>query len=143
LHTPPRAYEAINWREVAISEYDYSMMNASSALDVLPSDARMFMAADQRWKYIEILGFRPMLFDRDNDPGELVDLGDDPAYAETRAEFAEKIARWARRLSQRTTISDNQILARRGRSAQRGLFIGYWDEAELPDDVAQFLAREP
>ncbi|MFT5391383.1 MAG: arylsulfatase A-like enzyme [Gammaproteobacteria bacterium] len=143
LHTPPRAYEDIDWREVAISEYDYSMMNASSALDVLPSDARMVMAVDLRWKYIEILGFRPMLFDRDNDPGELEDLGDDPAYADIRAAFAEKIARWARRLSQRTTISDDQILARRGRSAQRGIFIGYWDEAELPDDVAQFLAREP
>lgn len=43
--------------------------------------------------------------------------------------------RWARRQSQRTTISDAQIEARRGGSERKGILIGYWDEAELPADV--------
>jgi arylsulfatase A-like enzyme len=126
------------WRRFAISEYDYSMMEASAALGVSPRNARMYMAADRRWKYIEIEGFRPLLFDRWDDPAEVVDRGADPEYDAPRRTLAGAIARWARRGAQRTTVSDAQILSRRGRSAQRGILIGFWDESELPEDVAAF-----
>lgn len=35
-----------------------------------------FMMFDGRWKYIHLEGFRAMLFDTENDPEELCDLGD-------------------------------------------------------------------
>jgi arylsulfatase A-like enzyme len=126
------------WRSHVISEYDYSMLPGSAALQVAPCDARLFMIADQRWKYIAAPGFRAMLYDRRTDPDEYVDLGDDAAHADVRAELESVLNRWARRLSQRTTLSDEDILARRGGSIGRGVLIGYWDESQAPQALAEF-----
>jgi arylsulfatase A-like enzyme len=126
---PPR------WREAAISEYDYSMTPAAEALGVAPIDARAFMVRDERYKLVHAEGMRPMLFDLAADPHELVDLGADPAYAAQSERLFGQLNRWARRQSQRTTVSDAQIEARRGGSERKGVLIGYWDEAELPAEV--------
>ncbi len=123
------------WRRYAISEYDYSMLPAARALGVSPMDARLFMVADRRWKYVHAEGFRPMLFDLEGDPQELVDLGADPAYEPERARLLDALNRWARRQSQRTALSDAQIVAMRGRSLRRGILLGFWDETELPDEL--------
>ena len=131
LHGQPPA----RWRAAAISEYDYSMTPAAEALGVAPIDARAFMVRDDRYKFIYAEGLRPMLFDLADDPGELVDRGDDPAYAAQCERLLGVLNRWARRQSQRTTISDAQIEARRGGSERKGVLIGYWDEAEVPADV--------
>jgi arylsulfatase A-like enzyme len=128
-HPPAR------WREAAISEYDYSMTPAAEALGVAPIDARAFMVRDERYKFVQAEGMRPMLFDLADDPHELVDRGADPAYAPQRERLLALLNRWARRQSQRTTISDAQIEARRGGSERTGILIGYWDEAEVPADV--------
>ena len=130
-----RGQPPVRWREAAISEYDYSMTPAADALGVAPMDARAFMVRDDRYKYVHAEGMRPMLFDLANDPNELVDLGADPAHASQREQLFALLNRWARRQSQRTTISDAQIEARRGGSQQQGILIGYWDAAELPADV--------
>jgi arylsulfatase A-like enzyme len=123
------------WREAAISEYDYSMTPAAEALGVAPIDARAFMVRDERYKLVHAEGMRPMLFDLAADPHELVDLGADPAYAAQSERLFGQLNRWARRQSQRTTVSDAQIEARRGGSERKGVLIGYWDEAELPAEV--------
>lgn len=131
LHGRPPA----NWREAAISEYDFSMTPAARALGVAPIDARAFMVRDERFKYVYVEGLPPMLFDLVADPQELVDLGRDPHHAAQCERMFALLNRWARRQSQRTTISDAQIEARRGGSERKGILIGYWDEAELPADV--------
>ena len=123
------------WRRYAISEYDYSVSPTARALDVRPMDARMFMVADRQWKYVHADGFRPMLFDLENDPGELVDLGADPSLGGVRARLLDALNLWGRRQSQRTALSEEQILAMRGRSLRRGILLGFWDEAELPDEL--------
>jgi len=120
------------WREAAISEYDYSMTPAAEALGVAPLDARAFMVCDRRWKFVYAEGMRPMLFDLAADPQELADLGADPATAGERERLLGLLNRWARRQSQRTTVADAQIEARRGGSESKGILIGYWDETELP-----------
>jgi hypothetical protein len=80
-------------------------------------------------------GFRPMLFDLENDPGELVDLGADPSLGGVRARLLDALNLWGRRQSQRTALSEEQILAMRGASLRRGILLGFWDEAELPDEM--------
>ncbi|PCI87562.1 MAG: hypothetical protein COB24_05370 [Hyphomicrobiales bacterium] len=73
------------WRKYAISEYDYSATNVAKTLNIKPKDARLFMVATKKWKFMHSLGgFRPMLFDLINDPNELIDLGDDPQFADIR-----------------------------------------------------------
>ena len=124
-----------DWRAVVFSEYDYSMLPAAAKLGVAPRDARLFMAADRRWKYVHAVGFRPMLFDMDSDPCEYRDLGADPAYAHERERLAAALSQWGLRMSQRTTISERQLLDARGKSQRRGILIGVWDESEIPQDL--------
>ena len=47
-----------------------------------------------------------MLFDLRNDPMELRDLGRDPAHADAVAGCYDKLFEWARRCSQRVTVTD-------------------------------------
>ena len=72
-----------------------------------------------------------MLFDLKTDPDEFDDLGADPAYEDERARLAETMFAWARRPASRITISDEQIKAGYGRELDKGVLIGYWDEAEV------------
>jgi arylsulfatase A-like enzyme len=123
------------WRRYAISEYDYSILPVAAKLGVEPRDARLFMVADKRWKYVHAVGFRPMLYDLASDPGEFRDLGADPAQAAERARLAAALHQWGLRLSQRTTRSEAQMKRARGASQRRGILIGVWDESDVPEEL--------
>jgi len=73
-------------------------------------------------------GFPPMLFDLKNDPDELVDLGRNPEYEEAVNSCYDKLFEWSRRVSQRTTVSDQQLKDRRGKTRRRGIVLGVTDE---------------
>lgn len=121
-------------RDHVISEYDYSFRAARARLGQPVESARLVMIFDGRFKLIEAEGFRPMLFDLETDPDELHDLGADPAaHAGERERLRGALDRWYRRHHTRTTISDETILARAGGEIDRGIVIGFWDEAELAE----------
>ncbi len=131
------------WRSYAISEYDYSVLPVAIKLKIAPRDARLFMVANKKWKYIHAPGFRPMLFDLINDPHEFEDLGADPKYASARNSLQDVLNLWGLRYSQRTTRSEKQILAARGKSTRKGILIGVWDENELPEELwSNYLGGE-
>ena len=118
-----------DWRQYAVSEYDYSITPMAARLDVAPKDARLFMVADDRWKFMHAEGgFPPMLFDLQNDPMELRDLGRDPAYGDAVADCYNKLFEWARRCAQRTSISDQDIVQRRGKTRRKGIVLGIADD---------------
>nr|WP_238475707.1 sulfatase-like hydrolase/transferase [Rhodophyticola sp. CCM32] len=123
-----------DWRDVAFSEYDYSVMDARRELDQEISDCRIVMACDARWKLFYFEGFRPMLFDLENDPDELHDLGNDPAYAGQCEHLTNEVFAWYRRGRQRVTVTDAQV-SQGGEAATvaQGVIIGFWDEDELRD----------
>lgn len=124
------------WRRAVISEYDYGMDPVGIALDTEPRDARLMMVCDGRWKLIHAEGgFCPMLFDLAADPQEFQDLGADPGHAGARAAMYDLLNAWARRPSQRTTMSDAQIRAGRGLEDAEGIHIGVWDAGDLPQGV--------
>ena len=128
------------WRDCAISEYDYSITPMSARLGVSPKDARLFMVADDRWKFMHAEGgFPPMLFDLQNDPMELRDLGRDPAYGDAVAACYDKLFVWARRCSQRVTISDRQLLDRRGETRRKGIVLGISDDT-MAEDNSEILS---
>ena len=125
-----------DWRQYAISEYDYSITPMAGRLGLAPKDARLFMMTDDRWKFMHAEGgFPPMLFDLQNDPSELRDLGRDPAYGDAVADCYERLFEWARRCSQRVTVSDQQLLARRGKTRRKGIVLGITDEAAAEDNA--------
>ena len=84
-----------------------------------------------------------MLFDLEADPDELNDLGSDPAHAEIRTELFGYLNDWARRLSQRITMSPEQVDMERDRSSLKGVLIGAWDENDAPEFMTKGYMPKP
>lgn len=127
-----------DWREFVVSEYDYAVTPRAEALGVSSQDARLFMVFDGRWKLIHCEGgFRPMLFDLQTDPEELRDLGEDPEQQATIERLYGCLAQWGRRMSQRVTMSEQDIQRARGYSMRRGILPFLVDGNEVPPDLTQ------
>jgi arylsulfatase A-like enzyme len=125
--------ETPDWRNFVISEYDYSATPMCAALGVAPSDARLFMVFDGRWKLIHAEGgFRPMLFDCENDPDEFHDLAKGGLHGDRIRLMYDDLAQWGRRCAQRVTRSDDDIFAMRGSSAKKGILPFLVDGNEVP-----------
>ena len=123
-------------REYVICEYDYSASPIADILGVSVRDAVMFMVANRKWKLIHCEGgYRPILFDLENDPDELVDLGTSAEHADVIAEMYDHLFAWARRPSQRTTRSEQQLIEMRTKSRGRGVVLGIYDENDAPLDL--------
>lgn len=124
-------------RDIAICEYDYSATPLVNVLEVDVRDARIFMVASKQWKLIHFEGgFDPMLFDLVADPDELTDLGTSEAHTAAIEEMYQHLAVWARRLSQRTTVSREKLEAMRARSQGQGVLLGVVDPADVKNDAA-------
>ncbi|SEO75201.1 Arylsulfatase A [Salinihabitans flavidus] len=126
-------------RAVVVCEYDYSMSPLAETLNRDVGDAVMFMVADRKWKLIHCEGgYPPILFDLQNDPGELTDLGQSAEHEAVIADMYDHLFTWARRVSQRTTLSEEQIIARRAKGpALKGVLIGVNDEDDLPPEITE------
>lgn len=120
-------------REFTICEYDYSGSPVAALMEASVRDAVMFMVATKKWKLIHCEGgHRPILFDLENDPDELVDLGDSNSHAEVIAQMYDYLFTWTRRPSQRTTRSEQQLIDMRTNSRGRGIVVGIYDENDMP-----------
>ncbi|MCM2563250.1 sulfatase-like hydrolase/transferase [Lutimaribacter sp. EGI FJ00015] len=120
-------------RDYVICEYDFSATPVAHINNIGVRDAVMFMVADKRWKMIHFEGgYRPMLFDLENDPDELVDLGGSADHADVIAAMYDKLFAWTRRQSQRTTRSEEQLIEMRTKSRGRGVVLGVYDENDTP-----------
>lgn len=128
-------------REYVFSEYDYSMLPTGTKLGLRPKDCRLFMIFDGRWKYVHAVSMRPMLFDLENDPDELRDLGDDPDFADRIELMHAALGNWGLRFAARTTRTDIQIAKLRGKSTQKGILIGFETEEDLPADLQDYLTH--
>lgn len=130
--------QAPDWRDFAISEYDYSATPQAVKLGLEPRDCRLFMVFDGRFKMIHAEGgFRPMLFDLQTDPDEFHDLAKGPDHQQVIDRLYGYLARWGRRMSQRVTKSDDDIKAMRGRSARRGILPFLADGSEVPEELLE------
>jgi arylsulfatase A-like enzyme len=132
-----------DWRDAVVCEYDYAFQDARIALDMRSRDCWMRMIFDGRWKYVHFERFRPMLFDLQNDPGELNDLGASPVHAAERSRLHEMLFAWIRRPRQRVTVADRAIesVEVQARISEGGILIGYWDEDDLEGARRQFKPR--
>lgn len=132
-------------RPFAISEYDYSKHPVGAALNVAPRDARLFMVATHDWKLVHAEGgYPPMLFDLQNDPDELNDLGRDPAYAAQRSALYGHLHTWALRMSQRITVSDAEIIATREGPNSTGVVLGVYEEGDVAAaEVEKYVGKAP
>jgi len=130
--------ETPEWRDVAISEYDYSVTPMRDVVGVSNRDARLFMVFDGRYKMMHAEGgFRPMLFDTKNDPNEITDLAKSDEHADVIDKLYYDLRTWGLRMSQRVTRSEQQIENMRGRSARRGILPFLKDGSEVPAELTE------
>ncbi|MDE2364185.1 MAG: alkaline phosphatase family protein [Hyphomicrobiales bacterium] len=129
-----RGEQPHEWRTHVFSEYDYAMQDVRGALQRRVDQCRLFMAFDGRWKYVHAPGFRPMLYDLENDPQEFVDRGADPACDGVRSAMREALLDWALADHNRITMPDARIESYSSVSQLKaGVLIGYWDEKEVEE----------
>ncbi|QBY01006.1 phosphonate monoester hydrolase [Rhodophyticola sp. CCM32] len=130
--------ETPGWRDVVISEYDYSVRPFADDLVSSTHDARLFMVFDGRWKMIHAEGgFRPMLFDLETDPDEFHDLAKTDAFRAETDRLYKLLAEWGLRMSQRVTKSDADLMAMRGKSLRRGILPFLVDGSEVPPELTE------
>lgn len=125
---------AARLRDYAVSEYDYATRDARRDVGVDQADARLVMIFDGRWKYVHVETMRPMLFDLKNDPEELHDLGDDPAFEGEIARLRDLHFDWARRHHARITRAPEVIERMTDAREPPGIIIAYRDREELEVD---------
>ncbi len=125
-----------NWRSFAVSEYDYSKTMMAEQLNLAPKDARLFMIADDGFKFIHAEGgFAPMLFDLSNDPMELDDRGRDPKFRGVINEYYDRLFSWTRRCNQRTTVSDADLKAQRFDADRVGILLGIENKQDIDPEL--------
>lgn len=114
-------------REYAVSEIDYADRGPRALLNLEPYQCRATMVSDHHWKYIHHHTFAAQLFDLENDPDELVDLGQDTRYAGIRQEMQEYLFEWRGNLKRRCGL-DYGFMAGQGpeRDEEWGIIIGRW-----------------
>ena len=132
LHTSNVALEADFDRECVVSECDYGVMSFAKDLGRNNYNARMTMLFDGRYKYVHCLGFSPMLFDLQEDPNELTDLGSDHGYGAVRLQLGEQMLDWSAGLKNRVTVSQEMFTQRSGHAGKVGIIIGYWQQEDVP-----------
>ena len=120
-----------DWRSFAVSEYDYSTRDARQDVGVDQSDARLTMIFDGRWKYTYVEKMHPMLFDLQNDPDELRDLGTDPDFADEVARLQALHFEWTRRHHNRITRTAEAVNKMAANKEPPGILIGFRDKEEL------------
>jgi arylsulfatase A-like enzyme len=118
--------EAVEPRPAVFSEQDYSHLRARRTLNLGVAEARCYMLRTDRWKYVLYEKFRPQLFDLEQDPHELRDLGEAPGYDDIRLMLREELFGWFRRRKMRRNTTDLEIERRTDTSRDRGVFIEIW-----------------
>jgi arylsulfatase A-like enzyme len=127
-----------DWRRYVISEYDYSSTPQAAKLGVAPKDARLFMVFDGRYKMMHAEGgFRPMLFDLEDDPEEFNDLGSKGTHSDEIARLYQYLHAWGLRMSQRVTKTDQDILNMRGMSLRKGILPFMYDGSEVAEELSE------
>ena len=115
------------WREYTISETDYADRGSRVTLGIAPYQCRATMVCTSRWKYIHYYCFPPQLFDLEQDPGELVDRGQDSGLESVRQRMKEAIFDWQCSLKRRVGLEYGYM---EGQGPQRdeqfGIVIGRW-----------------
>lgn len=115
------------WRTFAVSETDYSERGARALLDLEPNHCRATMIRSDKWKYVHYVGFPEQLFDMENDPNELNDLGINSEYESVRAEMRNYLLNWRLALKSRVGL-DADVLEGFGpeQDERNGIIIGRW-----------------
>ena len=93
------------WRDAV--HYEYDMRGGwpgtePPPLGLAPEQASLCVMRTSRWKYVHANGLPPILYDRRNDPGELRNVAEHPAYLKLKAEAMGRMLSWRMEHADRT-----------------------------------------
>ncbi len=100
-----------NWRQAAHFEFDFrNILNpkAELALNLRSDECTLNVLRGERYKYVHFTSLPPLLFDLENDPGELNNLIGDPAYAAVALACAQQMISW--RMSNDERVLSNMFV---------------------------------
>ena len=123
------------WRRFAISEYDYSLHPFSAKLGIEPRDAQPLHGGRQALEADPRPGLPADALRPRHRPQRVPRPRRRPPFEAERQRLMAALNAWGLRLSQRTTLSEQQMRDRRGKSQRRGILIGVWDESDVPDEL--------
>jgi arylsulfatase A-like enzyme len=121
---------APDWRTAAFSEFDYATTRVRELLGSPIDRSKMQLVVTDRWKLLRFDDHPPMAFDLTDDPNELHDRGTDPGAAAIVAELQDRLEDWVERV-RRPTESVASLERRTNTQTERGILLGFWDEAAL------------
>jgi arylsulfatase A-like enzyme len=82
------------WRTAAYWEWEFRDpigRFAEKALGLSMDQCALAVLRDERGKYVHFAGLPPIFYDLENDPDELENLADDPSYAATMLDYAQRM----------------------------------------------------
>jgi arylsulfatase A-like enzyme len=85
------------WRTEAHWEFDFRNILDStleSELGITQEQCALAVIRDERYKYVHFTALPPLFFDLQQDPHELHNLADDPAYTHKMLEYVQKLVSW-------------------------------------------------
>jgi arylsulfatase A-like enzyme len=117
---------AADWRDMAVSEIDYSFYEARRVLGRAPGQCRGWMIRCGPWKYVHWQGYAPQIYHLGVDPDEYVDRGADPSLEPLRREMRDRLLEWLGSRKYRSTMGDAEIERRTNAAKSAGVYIGVW-----------------
>jgi arylsulfatase A-like enzyme len=121
-----RAETNPEWRDAVYADGSFAERPARLALGLEPHEARAFMVRTRRWKLVRFERHPPWLFDLENDPGELNDLGACNGHEAVRQALEHRLFDWLRTRRLRVTLADDVVRARTGDARGHGFLFGVW-----------------
>lgn len=103
--TPQRWRTEAHWEVDFRYMDDYPGVSPDKELGIDFEACSFNVIRDERYKYVHFAAMPPLLFDLKNDPNELHNLAEDPAYTELVLEYARKMLSWRMVNDERTLTS--------------------------------------
>jgi len=94
-----------DWRTEVHFEFDFRdpvHHGPESLLGVTSEQCCLTVLRDEHGKYVHFAAMDPLFFDLDDDPEQLVNRADDPAYANDVLAYAQRMLSWRMRHTERT-----------------------------------------
>jgi arylsulfatase A-like enzyme len=94
-----------NWRTEVHYEFDFRNIFYSKPEDYLGlgmDECSLSVIQNDRYKYVHFAALPPLFFDLENDPHQLRNLAQDPAYASQMLDMAQKMLNWRLKHADRT-----------------------------------------
>lgn len=114
------------WRNTVYSELDYSYRRARLILGKSVTNSRAWSIRNEKWLYVYWMDEPEQLYDLENDPNQMQDLGRSHTHLAVREQFQEELLHWFSQLKRRTTVTNASVEKATDAYKKAGVFYGQW-----------------